>query len=160
MICASKDRFAIESEITGEYPEHVSWVFGLVCFWMGGERIGNFTQALMLSVPVSGLDYLLDHRGKLDASELCNIPKEQVFHLIRTSLYNVNGEDKDMRELVRLENMYRRYVLCPGLCEAFDGDTVIVLECEDNVRIVWKAYESSATNEVHLERILNFLAEN
>jgi len=71
----------------------------------------------------------------------------EVVHFLKMALYD---GDHELEESARLEVQYRRFVLCPGLSEVFDGDWVFVMECADQVRLIGQAWENPNLQEVLL----------
>jgi hypothetical protein len=57
VIFGDKKRFAIESET---YARASSYLFGNMCIWAHGERIGNYEQSIILNTPVAMVERFLE----------------------------------------------------------------------------------------------------
>lgn len=58
-------------------------VLGHFCFWVRGERIGDFDEIISLSSPVDGLRDVVSHAHERRIESLEGRPKEEIFAYIR-----------------------------------------------------------------------------
>jgi hypothetical protein len=146
MIFGNRGRIAIETEIDTNSTE---WCFGRVCLWAQGTQIGDFSQTVILTVTVGFFEDFLQHTGQRHAPELEHLP----VHLLISLLYDALFGDSalTLHEAAQLGKLFRKYCVCPGGGEAFDGWLAFYIEGRYSSRFMWLNSMDEQEGEVELE---------
>lgn len=76
-IIGETDRFAIEYELNSDYGG--VWMFGRICFWCAGCRVGDPEMATSLRDVLFQLDQMRRDVGRRRNSRFTSMPATDVF---------------------------------------------------------------------------------
>jgi len=150
MLLGSRNSFGLEAEIAEVDPERSDLVFGRLCLWAGGGRIGDFSRHTILSVPADFFADVVKYQNKRTDDELCGYERDAVLSHVHEALYGPPTGDEE--QALRLEARYRKHCLAPGGGEAFDGALAILIECGSRERLVWRVEQDSSAHEIWLDQ--------
>lgn len=129
MLCGSRHGFALEAEIDELDPNRVDLVFGRLCLWAAGHRIGDLSRQTILSVPATFFVDVLKFQNNRADNELCRQSPALALSSVYDALYG--RPTGDLKEALELEARYRKFCIAPGGGEAFDG----VLSTATEIRV-------------------------
>src|SRR5262245_12883370 len=95
MLWGSRDGFGLEAEIEEVTPGRSDLVFGRLCLWAGGFRIGDFRQPTILSVPADFFANILKYQKKRADDELCRHERDAVLSHVYEALYGPPTGDEE-----------------------------------------------------------------
>src|SRR5262245_15173365 len=107
-----RERFAVEFQLREVEPEHRKWLFGTLCLWAGGQRIGRHNEECAMTVALTAFPGLLRHGGNRTDAELMAMPAKQIFSTAHAALYE-DDENRSDREVAELSKMYSRFQALP-----------------------------------------------
>jgi hypothetical protein len=110
MLCGEKARFGIEFEL----DEHSGgeWMFGKFCYWIGGEKVGEFDEGTSLRDVLFSMKYIIGDAGKRTAPSLASCDGRDVFRLIRDYL---NDAGDNLTKLIPPDAMPACFDVCPPI---------------------------------------------
>ncbi len=59
-----RERVAFEFERTQWPDEYDDWIYGYMCLWIGGERVGRHNEEIALTVALASFPYILENTGQ------------------------------------------------------------------------------------------------
>ncbi|HLP89364.1 MAG TPA: Imm42 family immunity protein [Nostocaceae cyanobacterium] len=152
MILGNKEEFALECVVDNTESEPSDYIFGHIALWAGKFMIGDFTQTVILDVPYDYFKNSLVHCGQRKDPILMKMTTVEAWQFLNLALYGHNDEDDvNLDQLDLLEEKYRKFCICPGFSEAFDGETAFLIEDEQGERFIWKDFTSQLVREVRLK---------
>ncbi|RUS97107.1 hypothetical protein DSM107003_18480 [Trichormus variabilis SAG 1403-4b] len=149
MLLGDKQELALECLLDSRESELQDYLFGHIALWAGGYAIGDFSLTVMLNVPYSYFQSSLTECGKRQDSNLMRMTALEVCQFLDSALYGDNLESHWSSE--ELEKKYRKFCICPGFSEAFDGEMAFLIEGEKEERFIWKDFLSQSIKEVRLK---------
>lgn len=153
-VFGSKTSFAIETAATkpADLPARRGIVFGHICFWAAGLRVGDYEQSVVLGAPASMLGAKLAFQGGRKDDLVDGKSKEDALALIHAALYELEseGEEKTYAECIRLLERFEKFDICTNSSEAFDGIFAVLVDTNDGSRFIWQDYETRDVQEVSL----------
>ncbi|MHA6906179.1 immunity 42 family protein [Ralstonia syzygii subsp. celebesensis] len=90
MLFGKKERFAVEFEL--DHDHGGAWLFGRFCYWIGGERVGDYDAGASLRDVLFQLTHIVGDGGKRFCPRLAALPAAQSFKLIFDALRETNSE--------------------------------------------------------------------
>lgn len=159
MIFGSKKRFAIDA-VTVDFTEQGD-PLGNICLWVDGTRIGDYSVTAPLGVPAAYFRQVISHIGKRRDRRIDSKSKDEVVSFLKAALYGDMGTT--LRECAELEKRFRKFVVCPGPGESFDGEFAVFADNENETRFIWEDTGSERVRETglsiseYLEPICSFL---
>jgi hypothetical protein len=147
MIYGSKDRFAVQWELHDDRPTYL--LPGKICFWIGGEMVGDYGLGTWLSDVVFCLRYPTGDCGNRNGSRFCALSSEAAFALIQTALVDGNS-----RCQIAEEEMWARFNVSVGV-DVFDAYRMYLFDCENCSRLLVGHYSKSANRYVVREQRLD-----
>ncbi|AXV78996.1 hypothetical protein CJO76_18585 (plasmid) [Ralstonia solanacearum] len=90
MLFGKKERFAVEFELDNDHGG--AWLFGRFCYWIGGERVGDYDAGASLRDVLFQLKHIVGDGGKRFFPRLAALPAAQSFKLIFDALRETNNE--------------------------------------------------------------------
>jgi hypothetical protein len=145
-LIGAKARFAVQGELPAERQ---AYAFGRICLWAGGFRIGDYEQTVIVTVPAEYFRQTLRERGNRHDPALDGRSAEEVLRVVHDALFGDPG-DAPMRTLVERRKRFAKFCICPNGSEAFDGDQMVLLEQQENARLIWRGHDETATQEIGL----------
>lgn len=149
MLLGDKQELALECVLDQRESDPQDYLFGHIAVWAGGMVIGDFSQIVILNVPYTSFKYSLTECGKRQDPTLRRMTAIEVWYFLDSALYGDNIESHFNSE--ELEQKYRKFCICPGFSEAFDGETAFLIEGEEEERFIWKDFVSQSIKEVRLK---------
>jgi hypothetical protein len=119
--------FAVEFALRSDVPyDQRSWLYGTMCFWAGGHRIGNHDEVTALTVVRVALTLMLQRAGTLANKHLLDLPAADAFLEIDAALYG-DQDHLTFAETTALADKYDRYTALPA-SEVFDRWAAYIVE--------------------------------
>jgi hypothetical protein len=162
-IVGRTERLAIEFDLWPSEPAHAKWLFGTICIWAAGQRIGWHDEQCAMTVALASFPYVLLDAGKRADAALMAMPAAHAFETIHQALYGDPGE-RTNREINELSERYAPFEVLPGGFEVFDGWNAYLIEDRMVGRLLWRSPDD-AIRETRIgageyDRIVNgFLTE-
>jgi hypothetical protein len=136
MMIGSRERFAIEyAYVRGWVTEGQKWLYGHICFWAGGKRLGDFDDTVTLGVAIAEGNHILSHRGTRCDPELMSKSAQESFRIMDNALYE--DDERTLEEIEADGAKYWRFAV-HALTEAFDRWKVYLVEDELRARLIWR----------------------
>jgi hypothetical protein len=79
MIAGTRERFAIEAEVTERIE---TWILGHIRFWICGEPVGNWADSADLRGCINWLREFHDMQVDRHEPDLVDLPADEVFRLV------------------------------------------------------------------------------
>jgi hypothetical protein len=150
MIFGLPTRFAIECEIDPTITHAVlGKVFGSIVIWAGGKRLGERDVTVMLTLAGDFFADSLRFQGQRRDEALDGKKATEVWTTSYGAAYGEGGAS--VEECLELGRRYRKFFICPGGSEAFDGEFAVLLEQPNGARFIWRDFEDKQIREVLLE---------
>jgi hypothetical protein len=134
-----RERVAIEFELTPTPQEHRKWIFGLMCLWIGGERIGRHDEEVAMTVALTSFRGILDNAGKRNDATLMSMPAAEAFATIYRPLYGDEYLDLSYREISDLSRRFEPFEITTSGFDYFDGWKAFLIENELAGRVLWRS---------------------
>jgi hypothetical protein len=133
MVVGDKARFAIEFELD-DPPEGV-WMIGLICYWICGQRVGDYDHVTSLRDALR-LERMLGDRNNRENARLFSVEKAHLCSILADSLF---GDADPGPEIMRraMDERWARHVITPEL-DVFSGWQVFLIESQDQGRCVYR----------------------
>ncbi len=148
MILGNQPEFALECLVDQKESDPLDYLFGYIALWAGGFIIGDFTQLVMLDVPYAYFQDSLIECGQRKDIDLIKMTAIETWEFLNFALYG-NHESDIISE--QIEEKYRKFCICPGFSEAFDGEIAFLIEDENEERFIWKDFLSQSIKDVRLK---------
>ncbi|MGM9513692.1 hypothetical protein ACS5PK_05480 [Roseateles sp. DB2] len=127
--------FALEC-VHEPIPNENGWVFGRMCLWVSGLRLGNFDEpACMLNVTAGQLQDVMDRLPDLQAPAFERLTDAELHRLLRQVLYGPC--DGPHAEVLADAQQYRRFEFLTNGGESFDRFTSFIALSNGQVRILF-----------------------
>lgn len=133
MIFGDKNSFAVEAEL--DEDDGGTWLYGRICYWIGGMQIGDYDDVTILSDALHDMIWLVHDCGKRDGDVLCTMTAEAAFCAIDALLYGSGDCDSGV-ESIQLGTP-ARFNIRIGV-DVFYGWKVYLLECGDTATVLLK----------------------
>ncbi len=103
-----KSTFAVEAE---HWPLHPKYIFGNICFWIGGKQFGDYGQTVILGAPALILGDALVFQGQRWDESVDGKSKEDALAFLEKVLYGrpAEGVEKTDAEIIRLLECYCKF---------------------------------------------------
>ena len=139
MLFGEKTRFGIEFELN----EHSggAWMFGKLCYWIGGEQVGDFDEGTFLRDVLFSMRYIVDDAGKRTAPALASCDEAEIFDAIHDS---INESGRNLIGLIPSDLLPAYFDVCPNV-DIFNDWNIYLVEAKNLSKIV---YSSDAGNNV------------
>lgn len=149
MLFGSKESFAIECEDSvSESP--ALQTFGSICFWIGGERVGDYDSFTSLGFHYLDLRDFLEYVDTRRDPVLDAMDPGQIMRHLYWALYD-NSRDS-IEEDLALASRFRKFILWPNGSEAFDYWMIALLDRPDEELLIWARHGNyDAPNQAHLK---------
>ncbi|WP_443192588.1 Imm42 family immunity protein [Pseudomonas indica] len=132
MLIGIKEVFGVEYEIDTNHGG--VWLFGKLCYWIAGERIGDYDLGTSLRDALFQMKTLIGDAGRRFVDEeTFNSSPSDLFHAIDNSIY---GEG-DMRSGLDIDESARFNISMP--IDVFDEWKIYMLENKDKALILYKS---------------------
>jgi len=148
MIFGDWKEFSIECAISDRRKTNGQILFGRIAIWAEGCRLGDFLLTVILNVPALFFRESLKDCGQRRDETLMGMDAEQVWNFLDAVLYAPDYKSSFSPE--ELEKKYRKFCICPGFSEAFDGETAFLLEDDEGERCIWMDSRSKLIKKVRL----------
>jgi len=137
MLIGEKETFAIECYRDPRQSESSRYVFGRMCLWVAGNRLGDIDcPACILNVTEAHLQALLHRLDTLDDPEVCKLGDRAAFDFLDQRLY---GDDERSIEQIRADaERFRKFDLLTNGGESFDRAKSFIIGDADGLRIVFQ----------------------
>lgn len=147
-VVGQPDRIAVEFDLWPSEPEHKQWLFGTMCLWAGGQRIGRHDEQCAMTVAMAGFPHILRDAGKRRDDALMAMSAVDAFTTIHDALYG-DPADRSDREIDELSRRYVRFEVLPRGFDVFDGWWAFLIEDRIAARLLWQ----SPNEVIHEARI-------
>ncbi|QOK93389.1 hypothetical protein HF908_09840 [Ralstonia pseudosolanacearum] len=133
MLFGSKERFAVEFELDDDHGG--AWLFGRFCYWIGGERVGDYDAGASLRDVLFQLKYIVGDGGERFCPRLAALPAAKIFKLIFDALRETN---RDIFDYASLDFMPARLDVCIPV-DIFNAWNVFLIEGEEEAKLIYQA---------------------
>lgn len=100
-------------------PNDKGWVFGRMCVWAGGLRLGNFEEpACMLDVTARHLEHVLQRLVELDEPEFVDLTDVELYELLDRAIYL--DDDRGPGDVAADAAKYSKFDFLTNGGESFD----------------------------------------
>jgi hypothetical protein len=147
-LIGQRERFAVEFELWPSNPDTQSWLFGTMCLWAAGKRIGRHDEQCAMTVGMAAFPHILLDAGERRDDTLMAMPAEQAFAAMYEALYG-DPDERTNREIDELSRRYARFEILPGGFDVFDGWLAFLVEDRIAARLLWR----SPDDTIHEARI-------
>ncbi len=134
MIIGDRGRFAIEFQVDEPRLEH--WLFGKLCYRVGGQEVGDYDLGGTLNGAVGAFIRLLEFKGSRQEPTLMSSPAADVFNRIDGALYIDSGQS-DLQVRTDWES-FKRFHAWPVGFDVFDDWKCYLIEDDKIGRFLWK----------------------
>jgi hypothetical protein len=135
MIIGCRERFAIEYVYArGWVTKGQTWLYGHICFWARGKRLGDFEDTYTFGVVIAQGRYILRYRGTRCDPELMSKSAQESFRIMDNALYE--DDERTLEEIKADGEKYWKFAV-HILTEAFDRWKVYLVEDEYRARLIW-----------------------
>ena len=148
MIFGNPQKFAIECVLDKRETDSPQYSFGHIAIWAKEFMLGDFLLPVLLNTPALFFKESLNYCGQRRDETFTGMEAAQVWEFLDTVLYSDSYESSLNPD--ELEETYRKFCICPGFSEAFDGEIAFLLEEDDEERFIWQDATSQAIQEVRL----------
>jgi hypothetical protein len=148
-LIGQRGRVAVEFALRPAAPQHRQWLFGRMCLWIGGHRIGRHDEDCALTVALTSLAAVLDHAGRREDAALMALTAEEAFAAVHDAIYVDLGEDESDPALLQRVRHPQRFEIAARGFDYFDGWHAFLIEDRLNGRAVWR----STDHVIHEARI-------
>ncbi len=148
MIIGKSDTFAIRFSVDGLSG---AWVFGNICYLVGGRSIGDYDLGGSLTAAVGAFLRLLEFTGMRKELSLMPLSAGDVFRRIDNAMYVDSGQSDE--QVSADWRYYRRFHAKPVGFDVFDNWKCYLIEDGTFARFLWKdlrAVESETVSEQRL----------
>lgn len=118
-----RNTFAIHLELNSDPGG--AWLFGRICYWIGGEQVGDYEQGTSLRDVFFNLKWIVHDCGNRRGDRLCHRRPEELFELLDQSLYGV----EELPPTLWLPESPARFDIRPPV-DIFDGWKLYLVECD------------------------------
>jgi hypothetical protein len=134
-------RFGVEYDLDDNY-EGV-WLFGKICFRIGGERVGNFELGTSLRDFLFQIEQGRRDHGRRRSKRFESMPAGDVVELIEGAVFGAGG---DVNDRLAVEEQWARHRITPEV-DVFDHWRIYLVESDVNGRLLYGRTEPGA--DVH-----------
>ena len=149
-------------------------VYGHLCFWASGERLGDFDQSVMLSAAARYLREFLSHSAERHVEALDGKLAEEVFAYVSETVYYSEGAEKSRDPVARYvpKHLLYDWALHGRLRAAFHLDDVgdatfqgmsMILFDDHSLgvqRLIWRYHGANDLHEARLpDHVFDAVAE-
>ncbi len=110
--------------------------------------LGDFLLPVLLNIPALFFKESLNYCGQRSDETFTGMEATQVWEFLDRVLDSDSYESPLNTD--KLEETYRKFCICPGFSEAFDGEIAFLLEDNEGERFILKDSTSQAIKEVRL----------
>ncbi|MBD2501668.1 Imm42 family immunity protein [Anabaena azotica] len=148
MIFGDKEKLAIECIFDEKSKTDEQILFGRIAILAGGFRLGDISLTVILNIPMLFFQQSLKDCEKRRSDFFNQMNAEAVWELLYSALYD--NYESDINESYELDKKYRKFCICPGFSEAFDGEIAFLIEDEQEERFIWMDAQTEQIKEVRL----------
>ena len=151
MLVGDKARFAVEFELDAEKarsPELGEWLFGTICFWCAGERVGLHDEETTLRDVLNEAKRILQGAPRRGDGDLLSAPKDEVLSRITDALFADSGQS-DSQARADWER-FSPFLVTPRV-DVFDHWRIFLVEGGGRGRLIWSRRGDQAARERDLE---------
>ena len=104
MIIGDQSRFAIEFQLNKEYGG--VWLFGKICFWIEGRRVGDFDLGTSLRDVFFQMRSIVQDNGNRNHEGLFALSKNELYNQLNAAVY---GSEINESYQLDLEETWARF---------------------------------------------------
>lgn len=147
MLFGDISRFGIEFVLSPN-PEG-KWMFGHLCYWLCGQRIGDYESITSLRDAMSEFETISREAGKRCSQHLFMLGKEELADMLERSMFG----DQPVNELLETratEEQWARFIIAPTM-EVFIGWHIFLIEESHSGRAIYHNHASNKYFECNLQ---------
>ena len=129
MIFGARQLFAVEIELNENHGG--AWLFGKICYWIKGSRVGNFEEGTSLRDVLMAAKWIEHDHRRREGGALCGLEPNAAFLAIDAAF---GVATQDMPGDVETP---ARFNICPEDV-TFKGWRIYLVECGDQEMILYK----------------------
>jgi len=131
-----RERVAFEFERTRWPDGYESWIYGYMCLWVGGERVGRHDEEVAMTVALASFPYLLKYKGERCDPTVMAMPAERAYANLYSAIYEADETVTD-EQIDALSERYRHFEISDIGFDYYDGWKVFLIESELVGRVIW-----------------------
>lgn len=129
MFLGNRNTFGIEWHLCDEPMDR--WLSGHACFWLGGERIGEFDEPIYMTDLLLSLKYPVGDCGNRRSERFCNLDAREVFRQLYMGLFE---SEESLVDEMQAESWARFAIHIP--VSTFDPWRMYLIDCERDSRFI------------------------
>jgi hypothetical protein len=145
ILLGDKTCIAIECEITSREG---NFVFGKICMWANGERIGDYEKTDLVSRVAGLFNQSIRSRAKRKNSDLCQQTNKSIIEGLWNSIYGDLDDGIPLSEGIK----YAPHELLVDWSDNFDDYVAAIIECDHNQRFIWKNRKTGSIGGIVLQK--------
>jgi hypothetical protein len=147
MLIGNPKSFAIEYALDENF--NGTWLYGKLCYWIGGNRVGDFDLGTSLGDVLIQMQFLVKDADKRDGGSLCGCSPKEIFGRIDSAIY---GSDQSPRtnESFSISEPARFDISIP--VDIFDNWKIYLLDCAQESNIYYMNTSEGSLREFSLRK--------
>lgn len=122
------DRIAIEFALDRAETKDVGrWLYGRMCLWAGGHRIGRHDETCAMTVAMASFPLIMRNRGNRCDPALMEMPARSAFRTVHDALYGAHPS-LSYAQVDALSQAFERFVALDRGFDVFDGWDAYLVE--------------------------------
>jgi len=146
MLFGSRERVAVELELDPD-PGGV-WLFGKVCLWACGKRIGDYERGTSLRDVLFRWERISRDAGHRENAELFSLEAKKLVRTLNDGMYGCAGDDATVAGAI--EEQWATHEIRPQV-DVFDEWRVFLVERNPAARLVYHDPDTDTYGECLLE---------
>jgi hypothetical protein len=130
MIIGNTLRFAVEFELENDYKGQ--WLLGKFCYWINGERVGDYDLGTSLRDILFQLETVVRDNGNRFSNSFFTLHSYELFEKLNEALYGNNNYDN-----IPEEEQWSRFDICP-IIDVFNNWKIFMINNSNHARIIYK----------------------
>ncbi len=136
MLIGDKETFAVEC-YHDPLPNETRRVFGRMCVWVGGYRLGDIDEpTCMLNVTEGHLQELLQRLDVLDDPALRNLSDHEAFEFLDRAIYL--DDERSTQQIANDSERFFKFDMLTNGGESFDHTKSFIIGHADGLRILFE----------------------
>jgi hypothetical protein len=138
ILIGHRDRIAVEFELNAADSEEVrKWLFGRMCLWAGGQRIGRYDEGCAMTVAMASFPLILQRKSRRSDATLMRMPAAPAFATIHNALHG-DADPPEGEDAIE-GRFYARFEVLDRGFDVFDGWSAYLIEDRIVGRLIWRA---------------------
>lgn len=132
------DEFGLVS--TTKENDLSKWIYGYMCLWAGGLRIGRGDELCAMTVAMAGFPDIIRNKGRRSDPALMRMAARAAFRMIHGALYGQHAQ-LTYRQLQLMSERFERYCVLHRGFDILDGWDAYLIEDHLIGRLIWRGLD-------------------